>query len=367
MRLDVRTFALTTAAIAAIGCSPDLTQAPDGTAAAQSTAAAEAGHIGLFGLGGGSGAFGTGRGCRGEEYRQFDFWLGRWEIDDNQNPGQPGAGGTNVITSELDGCALFEHYVDPTGSGGRSLNAYDAADRRWHQHWVDQNGRLPLLLDGGIENGSMVMRYARPSSQGTVYERITWTPVAPAGVRQVWDESLDEFQTILGVVFDGTYRRAPSVVQAPSDGSRLCLDDPAFAHTRRLDFTVGEWDVRVGDRGATARSSVTLDQAGCLVEERLTATGGYEARVFSSVRFRDRLWQRTYVDNRGVRVFLSGIPAPEGPVVLAGSAPDGRGGTVRVRATFEPAGTGFVQRWERSADGTAWVPLLEAAYTPRRP
>src|SRR5918996_1555494 len=45
--------------------------------------------------------------CAAPEYRQFDFWLGDWNV---YNP----AGalvGTNRVTREFDGCVLQEHWV----------------------------------------------------------------------------------------------------------------------------------------------------------------------------------------------------------------------------------------------------------------
>lgn len=90
--------------------------------------------------------------CSGEEYRQFDFWIGDWEVLDEAGTPQ----GTNRIEQILGGCALQENWVGAEGSTGHSFNTFDKNSGRWHQTWVDGNGLL-LLLDGGLEEGSMVL------------------------------------------------------------------------------------------------------------------------------------------------------------------------------------------------------------------
>ena len=112
-------------------------------------------------------------------------------------------------------------------------------------------------------------------------------------------------------------------------------------------------------------STITNDLNTCLLEERLAGRGGYEARVFTSARRITGQWFRTFVDNRGVRVFLTGTEVA-GKIVLSGSMPVGHG-SLAVRATWEPVGTGqFRQRWETSTNGGGtWKRLLEANYTRR--
>ena len=78
--------------------------------------------------------------CSAAAYRQFDFWLGQWDITEAGAPA-----GTNVVEPLLGGCAIRENYLDPDGgSVGTSLNSYDADTRQWRQTWVaDYRRRLP--------------------------------------------------------------------------------------------------------------------------------------------------------------------------------------------------------------------------------
>src|ERR1700693_1348918 len=60
------------------------------------------------------------------EYRQFDFWLGDWDV---YSPDGPSVG-ANLVTSEQDGCLLIEHWTASTGGEtGTSFNYYDVRTR----------------------------------------------------------------------------------------------------------------------------------------------------------------------------------------------------------------------------------------------
>lgn len=139
--------------------------------------------------------------CSAAEYRQFDFWLGEWEV--RRPDGQ--LAGTNRITQELGGCVLQEHYENDRGYRGSSFNIYDAGRKRWHQTWVDTTGLL-LELDGGLVDGKMILEGETVGPDGTVTRhRITWTPNADGSVRQLWVSSDDSGGWT--VTFDGRYTR----------------------------------------------------------------------------------------------------------------------------------------------------------------
>jgi tetratricopeptide (TPR) repeat protein len=134
--------------------------------------------------------------CSAPEYRQFDFWVGSWDVyaPNGQMVGR------NVIEPILDGCGLQESWTSATGSRGHSYNFYDSARGMWHQTWIDDSGN-PLYLDGAIEDGRMVL------GDGT--NRITWTPLPTGYVRQHWEVTTDGGVTWT-TAFDGEYRQAAS-------------------------------------------------------------------------------------------------------------------------------------------------------------
>ena len=145
------------------------------------------------------------RSCNSPEHRQFDFWVGDWDVVDPQ--GHPA--GTNSITLEMEGCALQEHWRAADGTQiGSSFNVYYPPARRWHQTWVDSTGGF-LLLSGGLEGGKMSFTGDMPGREGGVVKhRLSFEKTGPGGsrVRQLWEASRDDGKT-WRVVFDGTYVR----------------------------------------------------------------------------------------------------------------------------------------------------------------
>lgn len=138
--------------------------------------------------------------CAGPEHRQFDFWVGDWEV---RNPDGEVAG-TNVITAVASGCALNEYWRSARGPTGTSLNWYEPATEQWHQLWVGLG--YYLRLSGGLEAGKMVLSGERESPEGAVIDRITWTPLEDGRVRQLWEMSRDGGRS-WEVAFEGFYSR----------------------------------------------------------------------------------------------------------------------------------------------------------------
>ena len=139
--------------------------------------------------------------CDANEHRQFDFWVGEWNVRAPDGK----LAGVNSIKKEYGGCVLHERYSTERGYTGESLNTYDAGRKVWHQTWVDTDGAL-LLLEGGLRDKSMVLEGQSVGAKGEVTRhRITWTPNADGTVRQHWqtNDGKGEWTT----VFDGTYKR----------------------------------------------------------------------------------------------------------------------------------------------------------------
>ncbi len=139
--------------------------------------------------------------CSSAEHRQFDFWIGDWQV--HQPDGR--FAGINRITREYGGCVVHERYATGKGYSGESLNVYDAARKVWHQTWVDDTGLL-LTLEGSWDGKSMILEGLAPAPNGTMAkQRITWTPNADGSVRQLWEAA--DAKGAWSVAFDGRYTR----------------------------------------------------------------------------------------------------------------------------------------------------------------
>jgi len=149
--------------------------------------------------------------CTSPEYRQFDFWLGEWNVE---APASPGAISRSLITSINGGCTVHEHYSTASGYEGYSLNFYDSAKKVWHQTWIDNQG-APLYLEGGLDGKSMVLATNTDPMQ---INRVTWTPLEDGRVRQYWKATTDGGKNWT-TVFDGYYARRESMTSTPNPAS----------------------------------------------------------------------------------------------------------------------------------------------------
>ena len=143
------------------------------------------------------------RPCSSPAYRQFDFWIGDWDVRRVGNDERPPA--HNRISSVQGGCVILEEYDTPGGYTGISISYYDSAAGRWSQTWMDNQG-VPILHSGGVRDGSMVL-VDDPS--GSSINRTTWTPQKDGTVRQHWEKS-DDGGKSWSTLFDGIYHRRGS-------------------------------------------------------------------------------------------------------------------------------------------------------------
>ena len=154
--------------------------------------------------------------CSASEHRQFDFWLGDWDVVPNAatRPANapPPAGQSpahNLIEKAHGGCVITESWDDRRGGTGRSVNIYDRMTKRWHQTWVDSNGGLHEYW-GELKDGNMVFLGEVPlgpasSVAGRRTVRLTFFPLDPDKVRQ-FSESLSPDGT-WSVNYDLIYTR----------------------------------------------------------------------------------------------------------------------------------------------------------------
>jgi len=140
--------------------------------------------------------------CSSPEHRQFDFWVGDWEVTAGGT-----VAGTNLVTKRDDGCVLHEHWKGSRGSTGESWNFYDRSTGLWHQVWVDGTGGV-LRFSGRYADGQLAMTGESRANDGSkILHKLTFHDnAAEHTVRQVWEQSRDDGAS-WNVVFDGLYRK----------------------------------------------------------------------------------------------------------------------------------------------------------------
>ena len=82
--------------------------------------------------------------CSSEEYREFDFWIGDWEVK-NANDKIIGFSKVELI---LNDCVIFENWQSIIPDyAGKSFNYYNSSTHKWNQKWIDTKAS-PIEFEG---------------------------------------------------------------------------------------------------------------------------------------------------------------------------------------------------------------------------
>jgi len=136
------------------------------------------------------------------EFRQFDFWVGEWDVHNNANGN---LAGRNRIESRENGCVLVENWTSSSGGTGMSMNYYDSVTEKWRQVWIASN--YSIDVEGGLnQEGAMLLEGQLHNYQsGLSFDfRGTWTPDEDGTVRQFFEQKNPQTGA-WGVWFDGRY------------------------------------------------------------------------------------------------------------------------------------------------------------------
>jgi hypothetical protein len=147
--------------------------------------------------------------CSEPAYRQFDFWIGEWDVYGKN--GQKG--GDSRISLILDSCIILEEWTSANATQGviykgKSFNTFNAATGQWQQTWVDNVGGTTEFLRGEAEEGKIIF-YADDvrDKQGRKFvRRLTFYKLDYNKVRQHGERSTDEGKTWT-TEYDLEYRR----------------------------------------------------------------------------------------------------------------------------------------------------------------
>tara|TARA_R110000868_G_scaffold383578_13_gene650793 strand:- start:6386 stop:6904 length:519 start_codon:yes stop_codon:yes gene_type:complete len=138
------------------------------------------------------------------EYRQFDFWIGEWEV---KNPNDVVVGNSEIELVVGD-CLILENWISSRGTTGKSMNYYNLYDKKWHQLWIGSGGiPIEFIGDYNTERKSMdyIGRGTGPNGESLDY-KFTFFHISDDHVRQLWEQSSDNGESWV-TIFDGQYHR----------------------------------------------------------------------------------------------------------------------------------------------------------------
>lgn len=150
--------------------------------------------------------------CLSPEARQFDFWLGEWELTGRHRL-QPDVTqwqetrSTNSIRSVLDGCVTLETFqnLGPTAWSGMSVSTWNPQSHRWNQTWVDSQGSY-ITLSGEFADGRMVLVTPPRASNAALMNRMVYHDIAADSLIWSWELSHDGGRS-WAPMWEITYRR----------------------------------------------------------------------------------------------------------------------------------------------------------------
>lgn len=136
------------------------------------------------------------------EWRQFDFWVGEWDVYTPQ--GQ--LAGNNVIQNAENGCVLIENWTGGLGGTGKSINFYDKDISKWRQIWVANNGTITEFAGNYDEKERIMKLYGEthPRNGQKILRKLFFYNLEPGKVRQYSEQSTDDGKT-WNVAYDFTY------------------------------------------------------------------------------------------------------------------------------------------------------------------
>jgi hypothetical protein len=134
--------------------------------------------------------------CSSEHAKQFDFWVGTWDLEWTDAKGNK-LKGTNTINKILGGCVIEENFS--TGGSqpylGKSHSLYDAKSGLWKQTWVDSGGAY-IDLTGEFKDGRMILRREGTDQKGNkALFRMIFSNIQKDSFLWDWESSSDEGKT----------------------------------------------------------------------------------------------------------------------------------------------------------------------------
>ncbi len=142
--------------------------------------------------------------------REFDFWIGEWDVFANGSTVQVGK---SKVNAESGGCMILENWtaLGPVPNTGKSMNYVNTVTGKWEQFWIGSGGLSPAnpqkFVNGEYRDGAMRFEFEQVTPQNQKrMGRFIFFNMAPDQVRQFNEVSSDGGKT-WSTVYDFIYKR----------------------------------------------------------------------------------------------------------------------------------------------------------------
>lgn len=308
--------------------------------------------------------------CPAPEARQFDFWLGEWEIENRQrsprqvdDPRWSDTGTTHSrVESILGGCAILELLHGMLSWGqieGFSVRTYDPEDGRWHLvlNWPSEMRPEPgfFTLTGAFDHHRAEIFAERPGPEDTTMRiRYTFSDIRHDSFRWDMAQSTDGGNLWRPVWIMNAERteekgRGPFVAMGAGEVDEpLCTGD----EHRALDGWLGVWEA-AGEGAGDETLEIVSILDGCGV---MALTEGGAPDVFRILAWLpdEEAWVAYGLDE-GTPTFerLEGT-LEDGVLTLEASSEEGSEGSVRETWSLDAEGLLVFERPD-SGDARRYV------------
>lgn len=132
--------------------------------------------------------------CEIAEARQFDFWLGTWDLTWKLN--EKTGTGTNTITKKLNQCVIQENFNGTPSMPliGMSVSTYNRQKKKWQQTWVDNNGSY-LDFVGEFKDDKMILSRQAERQGKKIHQRMVFSSIQKDNLDWSWESSEDNGKT----------------------------------------------------------------------------------------------------------------------------------------------------------------------------
>ena len=134
--------------------------------------------------------------CTAAQQKQFEFWVGEWDLTWPGEKAGEVAHGTNSIRRIMDGCVVQENFSAGESGHlrGTSVSLFDLKSGMWKQTWVDNEGGY-LDFVGEFKDGQMILK--REALRGNVktLQRMVFKNISANEMDWSWEASSDGGKT----------------------------------------------------------------------------------------------------------------------------------------------------------------------------